>query len=101
MPTGPDLFAFLDKEAFQSKDPEYRGHIISTRREYRDEAARRGGSPGWTAYWGVPDHSTPEYRMPVPYPKVRGGGGFLQGPYPSQAKAITAAKRAIDDNIIE
>jgi hypothetical protein len=71
-------------------EPEYRGHIIDTRREGQH----------WVAHWALPDHTTPEYRMPVPYPKVRCSGGFLRGPYNSQVKAIAAAKLAIDNNLV-
>jgi hypothetical protein len=53
------------------------------------------------AHYRLPDHSTPEYNLPIPYPKVRSAGDFLPGPYTSQAKAIAAAKRAVDNNIIE
>ena len=73
------------------RDPEYRGHIINTRREGKH----------WVAHYRLPDHSTPEYNLPIPYPKVRSAGDFLPGPYTSQAKAIAAAKRAVDNNIIE
>jgi hypothetical protein len=74
-----------------SKEPEYRGHIIET---------HRGSDGYWGAVWALPDHSTPEYRMPDPPPKVRASRGSVGAYYTSKASVIAAAKRAIDNNII-
>jgi hypothetical protein len=73
---------------FGKKQPEYRDHIISTRRE-RDH---------WVSSYALPDHTTPEYCQPTPYPKCRSSGGFLHGPYKSEAEAYEAALRAVDEN---
>jgi hypothetical protein len=75
-------------EMFVLKDPEYRGHII--------DALLKNGH--WVAHWALPDRTTPEYREPNPWPKVRYGGGFLRGPYKSKADAIKAAERMVDEN---
>jgi hypothetical protein len=53
----------------------------------------------WVAHWGLPDHSTPEYRQPDPRLQVRASGGFLCGPYKSQDEAYAAAKCRIDGNL--
>jgi hypothetical protein len=76
-------------EMFLLKEPEYRGHII--------EALRKSGH--WVAHWALPDHSTPEYRCPVPQPKVRYSGGFLCGPYKSKEEATEAAHCAVNNNL--
>jgi hypothetical protein len=68
----------------------YRQHIVNT---YREHGC-------WVAHWALPDHSTPQYPMPCPYPHVRFGGGFLRGPYGSQATALMAAKHAVDENFV-
>ena len=72
-----------------SKDPEYRSHIIQAWRE----------DDHWVGHWGLPDHSTPDYRLPDPYPKTRYGGGFLKGPYESEKEALAAARAAVDWNL--
>jgi hypothetical protein len=72
-----------------SKEPEYRGHIV--------DVLRRGEH--WVAHWALPDHSTPEYRSPAVWPKVRYGGGFLRGPYKSEREATEAAHCAVDKNL--
>lgn len=69
----------------------YRSHIVCTRRE----------GDHWVSHYGLPDHSTPDYPIPNPYPHTRAGGGFLRGPYEARAAALEAAKRAVDKNITE
>jgi hypothetical protein len=72
-----------------SKEPEYRGHSV--------HVLRRGDH--WVAHWGLPDDSTPEYRQPDPRPNVKFSGGFLRGPYESEAEAFQAAQHAVDANL--
>ena len=72
-----------------TKEPEYREHIVDTRRK----------GEHWVAHWALPDHSTPEYQHPPVRPKVRCSGGYLEGPYKSEGEAIEAAHREIDWNL--
>jgi len=68
-----------------SKEPEYRGHIIET---------HRGSDGYWGAVWALPDHSTPEYRMPDPPPKVRASRGSVVSEFAARPAVFPGFSRS-------